>query len=141
MPTISVILPTYNREKLLAEAVSSVLQQTYTDYELIVVDDGSTDDTKAVLQPFMNRIRYISQENGGVSHARNTGVSAATGKWVAFHDSDNVWLPEKLEKQMNVIRETNSGIYRRPVPSGLKLTIRIMCTYTIRPLLAFRQCL
>ena len=90
---VSVIIPTYNRAAYIVEALESVFAQTYGDCEIIVVDDGSTDDTKAVLQSHMARIRYIYQENAGVSVARNTGISAATGEWIAFLDSDDQWRP------------------------------------------------
>lgn len=97
-PTVSVILPTYNRAKTLPRAIGSVLAQTYTDYELIIVDDGSTDDTPAVLQPYAARenVRVIFQQNAGAAAARNAGVTAALGRYIAFQDSDDEWLPEKL---------------------------------------------
>ena len=116
MPTISVIVPTYNRADLLKEALQSVLAQTYTDYEMIVIDDGSTDNTEGVvLQLFANhceqkpesadQIRYIKQSNAGVSAARNHGIFEARGKWLAFLDSDDLWFPQKLEKQMAFLVE------------------------------------
>lgn len=105
MPEISVIIPTYNRVQYVTKAIDSVLVQTYTDYEIIVVDDGSTDNTKEVLEPYMGRIKYIYQENAGVSAARNAGIRAATGEWVAFLDSDDEWLPEKLAVQMDFVSE------------------------------------
>jgi len=83
-----------------------VLAQTYTDYEIIVVDDGSSDNTKEILKPYMDKIRYIYQENAGVSAARNTGIRAAEGKWVAFLDSDDQWLPENLACQMECVQRT-----------------------------------
>jgi len=105
---VSVIIPTYNRSRYVTQAIDSVLSQTYKDYEIIVVDDGSTDNTKDVLQPYMDRIRYIYQENSGVSAARNTGIRLAKGEWIGFLDSDDEWLPEKLKIQMTFIQENPS---------------------------------
>ena len=98
---VSVIIPTYNRAALVKEAVASVLAQTWREFELIVVDDGSTDDTPEALAPYASRIRLLRRENrGGVSAARNAGMAAARGEWLAFLDSDDLWLPEKLARQM-----------------------------------------
>lgn len=99
-PTVSVIIPTYNRRAVLEEAVNSVLAQTYTDYELIVVDDGSTDNTTAYLASLSDRVCVITQENKGVAAARNVGIAAARGRWIALLDSDDMWLPRKLERHM-----------------------------------------
>lgn len=102
MQKISVIIPTYNREKTIERAVRSVLEQTYTDFELLVIDDGSTDGTESLIEKIIDeRIRYIKlKENGGPSNARNAGVRLAEGEWVAFQDSDDFWYPDKLEKQL-----------------------------------------
>ncbi len=101
MPTITVITPTYNRADLVREAIDSVLQQTFTDFELIVIDDGSTDESEAVIGAIDDpRLKYIKQENGGASAARNRGLAEATGEWVAFLDSDDLYLPNRLELQM-----------------------------------------
>jgi glycosyltransferase involved in cell wall biosynthesis len=97
---ISVIIPTYNRASCLSRAIDSVLAQSYRTLELIVVDDGSTDDTPAVLARYGNRIRSIRQANGGASKARNAGIAASRGSIVSFLDSDDSWLPTKLEKQV-----------------------------------------
>lgn len=104
MPAVSVIVPSYNRAHLLGRALRSVARQTYKDFEVIVVDDGSTDDTEGVVKEFPSlNIRYIRHErNKGEAAARNTGVMAARGEFIAFLDSDDEWLPEKLEKQMAV---------------------------------------
>ena len=99
-PLVSVILPTYNRAWVLAEAVESVLTQDYPHLELIVVDDGSTDGTPALLATFGNRLRCIRQANQGVSAARNTGIRAAQGELIALLDSDDTWLPGKLTAQV-----------------------------------------
>jgi glycosyltransferase involved in cell wall biosynthesis len=98
--TISVIIPAYNYARYLREAIDSVFAQTYPALEVIVVDDGSTDDTPAVLAAYGDRIRAIRQQNQGVSAARNTGISAARGEYVAFLDADDLWQPAKLEAQM-----------------------------------------
>ena len=103
---ISVITPTYNRARFLPAAVASVLSQTFGDFELIIVDDGSEDNTPDVLKPFFadRRVRYVYQENQGQSHARNLALKQATGDFIAFLDSDDVWAPDKLEKQLAVFR-------------------------------------
>ncbi|KPA11621.1 glycosyltransferase-like protein, family 2 [Candidatus Magnetomorum sp. HK-1] len=106
MQKISVIIPVYNRPVFVKEAIQSVLDQTYPDVELIVVDDGSTDETAHVLNQFGNAIRVIHQQNQGVSAARNTGIHNSTGTWIAFLDSDDIWLPEKLTKQMQYVLAT-----------------------------------
>ncbi len=101
MPRVSVIIPTYNRAGLVQEAVASVLAQTYQDFELLVVDDGSTDGTPETLEAYGGAIRVLRRPHRkGVSAARNRGSSAATGEWLAFLDSDDLWLPEKLARQM-----------------------------------------
>jgi glycosyltransferase involved in cell wall biosynthesis len=102
-PTVSVIIPTYNRATKCLRAVDSVLEQTHPHVEVIVVDDGSQDDTAARLRDRDPRIVYIRQENAGVSAARNRGLREATGAYVAFLDSDDVWMPWKLEAQLAVL--------------------------------------
>jgi glycosyltransferase involved in cell wall biosynthesis len=117
---VSVVIPTYNRAKFVTEAIDSVCAQTYRNFEVIVVDDGSTDDTHDVLRRYGDRIRYVYQRNAGCSSARNTGVREARGQWVAFLDSDDTWLPDKLAVQMSEITAfakanahvTNAYIYR-----------------------------
>jgi glycosyltransferase involved in cell wall biosynthesis len=96
----SVIIPTFNRAAFLREAIDSVRAQTEKDFELIVVDDGSTDDTRALVAEYGDRIRYFVQPNAGVSAARNLGIRHARGKFIAFLDSDDLWLPKKLARQM-----------------------------------------
>jgi glycosyltransferase involved in cell wall biosynthesis len=100
MPKVSVIIPTYHRAFIVRQSIDSVLQQTYRDYEIIVVDDGSTDDTREVLKSYGDKIRYDYKANGGISSARNRGLEIAGGDYVAFLDSDDFWKPEKLQKQM-----------------------------------------
>jgi glycosyltransferase involved in cell wall biosynthesis len=100
-PSVSVIIPTYNRANFVLNAIQSVLDQTLKDVEIIVVDDGSTDDTQHALGPFNKKIRYLLTENKGASHARNIGMKAALGRYIAFLDSDDTYLPSKLELQVS----------------------------------------
>ena len=102
-PLVSVIIPAYNYGRFIEDALESVLAQTYRRFELIVVDDGSTDDTRARVGRFASRVTYIHQPNGGLSAARNTGILAARGSLLAFLDADDVWLPRKLERQVATI--------------------------------------
>ncbi|MBW2676630.1 MAG: glycosyltransferase [Deltaproteobacteria bacterium] len=99
-PLVSVIIPTYNRGWVLRETIESVLAQNYGNVELIVVDDGSTDDTPGILAAF-NRVTALHQSNRGVSAARNSGVAHARGQFIAFLDSDDLWMPEKLSVQLD----------------------------------------
>ena len=99
-PVLTIIIPTFNRADFLKEAIESVLAQTFTDFELIVVDDGSTDHTGDVVREFP-RIRYAAcPENSGVSHARNLGIGMARGRYICFLDSDDLWVKNKLETQI-----------------------------------------
>lgn len=99
---ISIIVPTYNRAQVIARSINSILTQTYENFELLILDDGFTDDTRNIIERFEDeRIRYIRlKDNSGASHARNVGIQMVTCEYIAFQDSDDVWLPEKLEKQM-----------------------------------------
>jgi glycosyltransferase involved in cell wall biosynthesis len=105
MPAISVIIPTYNREAFVSKAICSALGQSLTDREIIVIDDGSTDGTRAAIEPYRDRIQYRFQENSGVSAARNAGIKAARGEWLAFLDSDDEWTPDYLARQMEKAKE------------------------------------
>lgn len=96
-PKVSVIVATYNRAHCIQETLDSILRQRFRDYELIVVDDGSTDATRKVLEAYGSQLRYVYQENAGPSAARNKGVHHAKAPWLAFQDSDDVWLPDHLE--------------------------------------------
>ncbi len=100
---ISVIIPTFNRINVLPKTLDSVMAQTYPPIEIIVVDDGSTDDTETILYRQYPNIKYHYQKNQGVSSARNAGLKIATGDWLALLDSDDQWLPEKLEKQKQAL--------------------------------------
>lgn len=101
---ISVIIPTYNRKNTLPRAVESVLNQTYKPVEIIIVDDGSTDGTKEWFSEMYPLVHYIYQVNSGVSSARNTGINSARGDWIALLDSDDEWLPDKLELQVKLLQ-------------------------------------
>jgi glycosyltransferase involved in cell wall biosynthesis len=103
-PKVSVVIPTYNRADKVRKGIESVLAQTFTDLEVIVVDDGSSDETGQTLkQSFGDRIRYYFQPNQGVSVARNKGIEEARGEWIAFLDSDDLWEKEKLESQLDAM--------------------------------------
>lgn len=107
---VSVVIPTYNRATTISRAIQSVLDQTYRDLEVIVVDDGSTDSTQEILRGFDGRIKVIRQANAGPSSARNCGIKAARGDIVAFLDSDDVWLPSKLERQVEMLMREGRGM-------------------------------
>ncbi len=107
---VSIIMPSYNTAKFISETIESVLAQTYPNWELIIVDDCSTDDTDAVVCPYLvdDRIRYIKNEkNSGAAVSRNRALREAKGKWVAFLDSDDLWFPEKLEKQILFMKKND----------------------------------
>jgi len=105
MPKVSVVIPTFNRSTYVCQAIDSVLAQSLQDLEIIVVDDGSTDDTVDRLAAYENRVRTIQQRNAGPAMARNRGVISAAGEYVAFLDSDDLFYPDKLEKQVNFMEE------------------------------------
>ncbi len=108
---VSIIIPTYNREKTIRESVCSVLDQSYGDIEVIVVDDGSTDHTKEVLEDINdNRLRYIFQTNSGACNARNHGIKEARGEYIAFQDSDDLWHKDKLKKQIQIIESGKAKV-------------------------------
>lgn len=103
---VSVIIPTFNMASFLSQAIQSVLNQTFSDFELIVIDDGSNDNTKSVVHSFNDvRIEYVYQENKGLSGARNTGLRLASGKYIAFLDADDLFLPDKLAVQSKYLEE------------------------------------
>ena len=102
-PMVSVIMVTYNRANFIKAALDSIKRQTFRDYEIIVVDDGSTDNTKGIVEQYAEA-RYIYQDHSGISKARNTAVKAARGKWIATLDSDDLWKEEKLQKQVDYVR-------------------------------------
>ena len=109
-PGVSVIIPTFNRAKVIAETIDSVLAQTYRDIEIIIVDDGSTDDTAKELSIYGDRIRIVYQENAGTSAARNRGIEVSNAKIIAFQDSDDLWKPTKLERQVSLLSKLDSSV-------------------------------
>lgn len=104
-PVVSVVIPAYNAAWCVRKAIDSVLAQEFREFELLVVDDGSTDDTAAVLALYGDAIRVVRQRNGGLSNARNAGIRESRGEFVAFLDADDWWLPEKLGRQIALMRE------------------------------------
>jgi glycosyltransferase involved in cell wall biosynthesis len=104
----SIVIPTYNRQKLLSSSITSVLDQTFTDYELIIVDDGSTDNTEAFIKTFTNpKIHYIKTENFGVAHARNVGIKSALGNYISFLDSDDFLQTDHLQVAFDEVEKNN----------------------------------
>lgn len=110
MPQVSVVIPTYNRDKFVVKAIESVLRQRVTDLDVLVIDDGSTDDTRIALKEYSHKIRYIYQENAGVSAARNAGIRLAKGEWVAFLDSDDEWAKDYLSTQVEQIERLPGAV-------------------------------
>ncbi len=105
MPAVSVIIPAYNQGQFVGQAIQSVLDQTFADFEAVVVDDGSTDDTATVIQAFRDpRVRYVFQENRGLSAARNTGIRYASGDYLSYLDSDDLFLAKKLELLVSALQ-------------------------------------
>ncbi len=105
LPLVSVIIPTYNRGWIVCEAVDSVLAQDYPNFEVLVVDDGSTDNTKDLLGKYKDNIRVLYQKNRGVSAARNIGIKKANGEYIAFLDSDDLWEKKKISSQIDFFRK------------------------------------
>jgi glycosyltransferase involved in cell wall biosynthesis len=108
--TVSVVIPTYNRASQILGAVRSVMDQTRPPFEIIVIDDGSTDNTEEALAPVRDRIRYFKTTNGGVSAARNRGILEARGEWIAFLDSDDTWESTKLARQWEAVSKAGSKV-------------------------------
>lgn len=111
-PTVSVIIPAYNASKYIGEALNSVFAQTFSSYEVIVINDGSqdTEELERELKSYPENLRYIKQENRGAAVARNTGLRAATGEFVAFLDADDTWLPNFLEKQIEFLKSSKADL-------------------------------
>src|SRR5215469_16427814 len=105
-PLVSIVIPTYNASHFIAAAVESCLAQDYTPVEVLVVDDGSTDDTVSVLEPYRASIRYFWQPNDGPARARNRGIAEARGQLIAFLDADDIWLPNKLSQQVQCLERS-----------------------------------
>lgn len=112
VPTVSVIIPAFNAARSIGEALNSVVDQTFTSHEIIVINDGSpdTDEFERELQPYSVSIRYIRQENRGAAAARNTGLRAALGEFIAFLDADDKWLPNFLEKQLELLKRSKADL-------------------------------
>ena len=124
-PLISVIIPTYNRGWIIKEAIESVLAQDFKDFELIVVDDGSTDNTFDILGSYKKEIHLIRQENQGVSAARNAGVAMASGHFIAFLDSDDLWLPKKLSRQVEFFHSNPNAVICQTEEIWLRNQVRV----------------
>ncbi len=122
---VSVIIPSYNREWIIREAIDSVLNQKYRNFELIVVDDGSTDNTVKILSSYRDKITVIRQENKGVSAARNRGIKKASGHLIAFLDSDDLWLPYKLEKQVEFFNSNPDALICQTEEIWMKNQVRV----------------
>jgi GT2 family glycosyltransferase len=157
---VSVIIPTYNRPRWLAETIESVLGQTYLHIETIVVNDGSTDNTEQILKPYRDRIVYIYKENGGPGSAVNAGIMAATGEYIARVDDDDLFLPEKVELQVemfqqeprlglvatdhHIIDQEGEIIYTRAVPDfsrhGAFLSLLQQCIFSQPTVMVRKEC-
>jgi glycosyltransferase involved in cell wall biosynthesis len=105
MPTVSVVIPVYNARDVLRQTVDTVFAQTWQDWELMIVDDGSTDGSRESIRDCIGRVRYVRQENGGVAKARNRGIAESKGRYIALLDHDDLWHPTKLEKQVAVLEQ------------------------------------
>jgi glycosyltransferase involved in cell wall biosynthesis len=103
MPRVSIVIPTYNLAQYIGRTLATVFGQTYSDYEVIVADDGSTDDTQNVLSPWDGKILYLYQSNRGVAAARNLALSKASGEFIAYVDADDMWYPQKLQRQVSFL--------------------------------------
>lgn len=108
LPKVSVVIPNYNYEKYVARTINSVLAQTYPNLEIIVIDDGSKDNSLEVLKSFGDKIKVVRQKNQGVSRARNYGVELSSGEYIAFLDADDLWLSDKIEKQLAKFKTNES---------------------------------
>ncbi len=124
-PLISVIIPTYNRGWIIKEAIDSVLAQEYINYELIVVDDGSIDDTHDILNSYQKNFLVLRQNNKGVSAARNRGFAAASGRFIAFLDSDDIWLPQKLSRQVDFFQSNPDALICQTEEIWIRNNVRV----------------
>jgi glycosyltransferase involved in cell wall biosynthesis len=124
-PLVSVIIPTYNRGWIVQEAIDSVLDQDFRDYELIVVDDGSDDNTREMLSAYGKAITILRQPNRGVSAARNRGIAEAAGQLIAFLDSDDLWLPGKLASQVKFFEENADAVVNQTQEIWVRNGVRV----------------
>lgn len=165
MPRVSVIIPTYNCAAYLGRAIDSILSQTFDDYEIVIVDDGSTDDTTHVLDRYTSRVRYHHQSNQGLSAARNAALALAMGDLIAYLDADDVWAPQKLERQVayldanrecgivhsdfaiideddRILHHSYNAEKARPVPAGYcVLDLLRRCHIQVPTVVERRECL
>jgi glycosyltransferase involved in cell wall biosynthesis len=125
LPKVSVIIPTFNRAQLLGEAIESVLTQKVSDVELLVIDDGSTDDTAAGLEAYGDRLTVLRQPNRGVSSARNLGIDNARADLIAFLDSDDIWLPGKLSRQLAFFRNSLDALICQTEEVWIRKGVRV----------------
>ena len=132
MPLVSVVVPAYNAERTLKETLDSALAQDFRDFEIVVVNDGSTDSTKAVLEGYAARVRVIDQNNRGVSAARNAGVSASIGQLIAFLDSDDLWSPDKLTQSVHALTQNPKASMVFSDCSGLRPDGTMSTFYSFR---------
>ena len=137
-PLISIIIPLYNKEECIVRTIESILDQEFVDYEIVIVDDGSTDNSVSVLRELNdNRIKLYLKQNGGPSSARNYGVKHAIGKWAIFLDADDLWEKDKLEKQLNFMKKNNCEFSftgyefadEKGIPNGKKVKVPATITY------------
>lgn len=143
-PLVSVIMPVYNSESYLAQAIDSVLSQTYHDYEIIVVDDGSTDHSREIALSYP-QIEYVFQKNCGAGEARNRGIAISRGKFLAFLDSDDLWMPEKLSLQIKTFNndpslEIVTGYVEQFVSPEIKTQTDTRYSFPDRPLIGYSPC-
>src|SRR5580658_1669327 len=133
-PLVSVIIPVYDREHCVKRAIDSVLAQSFKDFEVVVVDDGSKDGSLQILKSYGDAIHLICQKNAGAGAARNAAIRAARGRWIAFLDSDDEWRPDKLECQMRLVEKYGAGVcYSRCISEqGESLPDLEEVTHTLR---------
>ncbi|MDO9567174.1 MAG: glycosyltransferase [Candidatus Desulfaltia sp.] len=124
-PLVSVIIPTFNRGWILKEAIDSVLTQHFEDFELIVIDDGSTDNTQSILNSYKNDIIAFTQNNKGVSAARNTGIALSSGRFIAFLDSDDLWMQNKLSTQVDFFNENHDALICQTDEIWIRNNVRV----------------
>lgn len=129
-PTVSVVIPCFNAEAFIRETLESVLAQTVRPLELIVVDDGSADKSREIVSSFGDLVSLHCQSNKGVSSARNRGIEVAKGDWIAFVDADDLWLPNKLEKQLNLLVDNSAGAYTEVETFGTNSSVTRLAELT-----------
>ena len=128
-PLVSIVMPTYNRAQIIRDTIENIFQQTYPNIELIVVDDGSTDETRSILNSFGDRIRWTAQVNAGPAAARNRGIAMARGEIVAFQDSDDTWHPSKLERQVALLHRAGDSVVCCICNSNIELPGKVVRSF------------